>query len=956
MFPYWAVAEDQPETPAITAEVPATPPPCVNAVSQTDEPDQLQVEPQSDSTSDSGSTDSENALQEPAIDPETPVDQGTPATDPETPADDQETMTTPETPAADPATPAEEAAETEPAPETSPAATAEQASPAPKPAPPDCSSITQGEVSESDTETQTGAETGVSINNENNASVANDTMTSGESGGNQITGPEEQEQAQAAKIDTGDVNVYANVLNIVNTNEINSEIVQVVENYNNLTTDLLMNEPEMSPQKLNENIVSGICPDVSCTSLSTYKLSNKNKADINNKVEVNADSGNNSISNPGSDSEIKTGSVKALVNIVNIVNTNLVNSRWTIATFNIFGDWEGDLVLPSELYFDGYRTTGKTSDDSADLGQVYKVVLDVTNNNEATIGNNVDSSGDSGSNAIDSGERLSDSAVETGDVQNISNVRTVANSTVVNTDWFLSIVNTLGSWTGNVYSLPENMSFEQTPLGLAFFSTSSGDERLNGQFTDSMSDLNGGQEVTVEIENDNQATIENDVKIKANSGKNRIEGAEDTSNTRIISGPVRILSNILNFANTNLIYSNLNLGIMNVFGKWNGNVVFGYPDLTIEHKLGGAHIPASTGQQAEFKIYYGNNSGSSMQDARLAFHFDPHALAYSGNSAGLTAAEPENGIVEFDLGKLSAQTNGMFILSMSTVRSFTANEAVETMAAISGTGPEKNLGNNTSTLISTADNPPSGGGGGGGGGGGNANGGSSGGSGGAATGEHIKVVKTNDAATKLKSGDSVSFQITMFNENYNKVQNAALYDTLKGPDGAVITSEAHDLGELQAREEIDYAYTLVISETVSNGTYANSAYIEGQDASGQTIKSDVSTSSFEVENPLPQTGSAVSPAAPAPLLLTGLLTGKVKGSGEVPPPENTSPRVALSEEPAGRVAAATTDVKGGLKIGTGGWLIFYLVLVILAVAVAYELLLLFLKRNRSKRKPAPPRP
>lgn len=795
-------------------------------------------------------------------------------------------------------------------------------------------------------------ETEITITNRNDVIVCNNAATSGSTGENGITAQEPSADDQA-NIDTGEVNVFANVLNIVNTNEINSEIVQLVENYNDLTANLLLNQAEISPQQLNRNIVAALCPDLECAGVSTYKLSNGNSAAVVNNVDVSGRSGGNTITNPGGDSEIRTGSVRALVNVLNIVNTNLINSRWTIATFNIFGDWEGDLVLPSELYFEGYRTIGDGFTNAADLSRIKKVILDVSNDNTALINNEVGVLGNSGANSITSSEELTNGSIETGPVETVGNVKNIANSTIINTDWFLSIVNTLGSWTGNIYSLPEGMSFEQTPLGLTFFSTSSNDSRLNGEFAGSMAAINEGQEVTVQIENTNQAIIENNVNIIADSGDNQIESAEGASNSRIISGPVKVLSNILNFANTNLINSNLNLGIMNVFGNWNGNVVFGYPDLTVEHKLKQTAIPSSPGRRADFELHFGNNSGSSMQGVRLRWQFDPDSLSFLGDSGAWGRSEPAPGLIEYDLGKLPAAKNADLRIMMTTARSLEANESIETMATIIGSGPEKSLGNNTSILISqtAADQ-------------------GSGGSGGGGTwyppanqttaapaiGDLIEVKKTNDVGSRvLKGGEAVSFRITLYNGNTERIKDAVLYDVLFGPDGEIISSEKHELGEMQPREEIEYAYTLLINGLAKNGTYRNDAYLEGVNGGGVSIRSATSESSFAVEGldsgfvaGLTSNDSLALPTVP--LKIKYGKTGPAKSA------QTGSPLPAILSETAPAAHAALTNQEFGENNVTGiswpAWILFW----ILLLAFAYELFLLLFRRHRRKKKTENPNP
>ncbi|MDQ3018755.1 MAG: hypothetical protein M3Q64_02705, partial [bacterium] len=148
---------------------------------------------------------------------------------------------------------------------------------------------------------------------------------------------------------------------------------------------------------------------------------------VENNVGVVGNSGGNSISGlEVEDSTIKTGNVNALVNILNIVNTNLVNSTWTIASFNVFGDWDGDLVMPSQMYFRDAMTIGASDNSDVDITEIQRVLVDVKNTNEADIENNVVTDADTGSNGIvatgttdGEGGDIEESSIDTGTAETV---------------------------------------------------------------------------------------------------------------------------------------------------------------------------------------------------------------------------------------------------------------------------------------------------------------------------------------------------------------------------------------------------------------------------------------------------------------------------------------------------------------------------------------------------------
>jgi len=757
------------------------------------------------------------------------------------------------------------------------------------------------EVEEEETETIEESETVISteIENDNEADVCNNSEVVGNTGANEITS---EEQVDNAGIDSGNVNVYANVLNIVNTNNINSQIVEITETFNNLSADILMNQPETTPAELGQDLVASLCQDIQCQSLTSFKLTNNNNAVVENNVDVVGNSGGNSITNAGQDTDITTGNVNALVNVINIVNANLINSRWTIATFNIFGNWEGDLVLPSELYFDGYTTFGSSA--GVNVQQTNKIVLDITNENVADINNNVGSVSNTGGNAIDSEGTLQNAEIGTGDSVNAANVENIANVTLVNSNWFLNIVNTLGSWTGNIYSLPEQVEFEQTNLGMTFFSTSGADAASREQFENQVAELDTDNEVTIEIENSNNAVINNNVNVETNSGDNEITG-ENLERARIQTGYSRALTNIFNFANTNLVNSNLSVGLTNIFGSWNGNIVFGYPDLAVTQTLLQENVPSPNGSRVNYELQYSNLSGSSMKDAVLEWNFDTSIYDYShSNIAGLYPIE--DGLLRINLGKLSPLANGRVQVQLRTILNLEEDRIVETSSKIFGSGPEKNLVNNSHSLnavvsgefkdVPELPNP-------------NPQPVQS-----ASVQEYIppvisnalftKVSKTNDSnGRELKAGDTVKFTITIENNNSEKIYNAIMTDTLLGPDGTALTIDQQSLGELLPNENIVFEYSLEITADVEDGVYTNNFWIEGLDNRLQPTKTLVASSQFMVRKEVKLLEMPVS-----------LITENTDDDESAPILARTSPTVTRTVVPVSEemyfppiVLSATTD-------------------------------------------------
>ncbi len=564
---------------------------------------------------------------------------------------------------------------------------------------------------------------------------------------------------------TGDVNVYANVLTVANINLVNSQIVEMNDTFNKLAADLYMNQPELSAGERTQDLVSPICSsgNVSCQSITTFKLTNQNIANIDNDVALNGNTGGNQMNSNGGDiknDSITTGNVNAVVNVLNIVNANAVNSTWTIVTFNVFGGWTGDLIMPSELYFTDVMSLG--ANGNSDVSQVEKVILNINNSNDSSISNNVVVQTDTGDNIV---QAVPDARGTSGDVKNVavntgassavSNVQNVTNLTVYNSEWFLGLINIMGNWSGHIYSLPSSVTLNYEPTGFTFVSSS--DPALQSQLmsqlqtpvdsptstpadtapadsqnqqnitaptsTDPGSSSDGGGAsasstdiTTVDINNSNQATINNNITVNATTGQNGITSAGgDIKYDSITTGNATALANVLNFANANLVNSDLYVGLVNIYGDWQGNIVFGYPDLSISQTVDQNPIPDAANSPVNINAGFANQGQASMADSRLEWKYDPTLFALNAAQASLSDGSQATstyqtlapGDIEFYLGKLAPNAAGNVDLQLTTLQDQNGGTPDNFFAHIFGNGPETNLDNNQNTLtVLTATNTP----------------------------------------------------------------------------------------------------------------------------------------------------------------------------------------------------------------------------------------------------------
>lgn len=552
----------------------------------------------------------------------------------------------------------------------------------------------------------------VSIINTNDVELINDLDSEAVSGQNLVL---TEADGQDVTVSTGDVNVVANVFNVENNNLTNSEIVELTETFNNLSNDVIMNQPEKSQAQKAQDLVSGICSEsaqvsdnseanIDCKSFSTFSLTNKNTANIENNVDATGVSGQNIIEGVEENANIITGDVNVIVNILNIVNINLYNSTLTIANTNIFGNFTGDVVLPSELYFTNFMSVGATDNSNASLDSVKKVVIDISNDNEADIENNVNINGVTGDNALigtgtpagTEGD-VDDSEISSGDAQSGASVQTLANTNIINGKWYIGMVNALGSWSGNVYSLPNEVAMIPTTTGYSFFASTA--ENADGTYElldDAILDASSTEETEVIISNENDAKIVNNVNIDAISGENGIinEEVEDSS---VRTGNTLTLASILNIVNLNLINADVFIGVVNVLGTWDGNVVFGYPDLAVTQRMSG-NVPSKAQDSARYTVNYANTGDGSMADTWVEWHFAPNVFDFDAvfgpNNTNPQYLLARPGILKVNLGRLLPGTVGSFDIGLRANQNLQGGATIGNYARIYGDGPEKNKTNN----------------------------------------------------------------------------------------------------------------------------------------------------------------------------------------------------------------------------------------------------------------------
>lgn len=411
------------------------------------------------------------------------------------------------------------------------------------------------------------------IDNTNNATVTNDVRGVVGTAGNVVMG----ERGNIA-INTGDAESVLSLINLINSifAGLGGNVAFV---YKNVDGDLNGNYViDPSTGKLTtfdgKEVVINDNTGRNSENLASLgendQTSNRNTSLSNliNKVNLEANTGDNMISNKVGDNGIKTGDAEISLNLLNFLNsTFVVGDFGVVGILNILGDWTGNLLLPKSI-FGGFSapnittaensSTGKNSENTATAKTDSSKNIDT--NNVGQINNNISLDGNTGGNMIDS--KVGDANIITGSVNLLLNQKNFANITIVGDVIYMAFVNVLGKWFGSDlvgkifgFSLPNTVQVNNQNTG-----------------TNSANTAKSTENNTQNTATNNQGILQNLVNIVANTGGNQI--SSERGDSTIQTGNVSVLANIVNFLNTNFTGKRIVMLFVNVFGDWYGNIDF----------------------------------------------------------------------------------------------------------------------------------------------------------------------------------------------------------------------------------------------------------------------------------------------------------------------------------------------------------------------------------------------
>lgn len=693
----------------------------------------------------------------------------------------------------------------------------------------------------------------------NEANIANDGGAFAQTGDNVAL------STGVAEITTGNAVAAFNIANVVNSNVINSDGFLYLKNQVLTPGQSLDLTDFFFPEQGSLLAGANDCSLLSCMAEDiVYNFSQSNTAHIVNDAYVKAITGDNFVD--GDFVEIETGDAYGGANVINVVNTNIIDSNYRFLTLNAVGDLDGDLVLPTEQLFKAFF--GKPNGVSQATLQRENVDINVENVNEALINNNVETYAETGLN-LD--QTSFDASIVTGRGESESNIFNKVNENVYGGDSFYLLIRVHGAWDGDVYGLPEGLTWMWTSDGVLIYN-----EGAEIELSEILPyDIDSYE---AQITDHNDVIIDNNINIDAITGRNEMEGIAGNVRT----GNAFASANVMNIANTNIVGTNFSVAVINIFGDFDGDVSFSASDLSVTGSVVAQNNPATPGTALTYTYVVENVSDKTATGITLRQTLQNAYTSGTNNQQIVTVgtlAPGQTKTVTLTASVRNDLTYGNHtVVATATVDSNEADGDISNNTSLlqvavaypdpgNGTDTGTTTGNGTPTTTddgtptTTDDGTPTT---------------TDNGTGDPGTGDddtdqgtenpgdttvqskptggggpssksntttkkiereemlvdptkppHLLIEKTADVPEKkaVTAGQEVDYTITVTNYGGN-AYDAEVFDILTNPIGSVVTEQSWELGTILPGEVITLTYTTAYAQNTPTGEYKNTARVE----------------------------------------------------------------------------------------------------------------------------------
>lgn len=664
-------------------------------------------------------------------------------------------------------------------PDESPFPSSDTATPTPTPTDTSCPTPTVGSDGSSDPTTTPTPSPSLNV----------DTTQTGtsevQSSSSAITGSNLALTDDQLKLLTGVAWAIANSINIVNINLVGSNILSIIETIlGNQTSSI--NLYDLFEQLINAS-PSTLPSDTTVTTNQT--------ANAQTTTTASSDTGQNTAT--AGSAEITTGDATSLANSINLANLNFVGTNGVFAIFNILGSLTGDIIIPNGI---------QLSLPSSDLPANTTVSVD----QQADVQSTTNSDANTGSNTMQGGS----SSLTTGNATSVANTQIFANIVRVGDSWGLLFINDYGDWTGNLINWVTPGSSVSVGQGTSIFEN-------DGSGSNGNNIGNGSGNLTV-VANQN-ATVQSSTSATSNTGSNTLLGAGE-----MVTGNALSYANNFTLANFVGVGGGFFFGIVNVLGKWVGNLEVAYPDLTVSITDG---LSQNTpGSPENYSIVVTNQGKAKVNNVDINF---------SANSEFTPPSDPEP--TTWHLGSLDPGQSQNYNVTGDLSSAAPISSDLIATAAVSTSDTESNTQNNNathSTLVVASDpgSPDT-------------------------RLPDLQVDAWNNVNDFVYPGDTILAAITVTNQSPFVAHSVEVSGSLTNDHPMSGVPMDWQIGDLQPGQNAKITFSVDLKKDLPGGMYHISAEATGYSESGDASSSNSVVSDFLVK--LKEVAGALAPEVAA---------------------------------------------------------------------------------------------
>lgn len=481
----------------------------------------------------------------------------------------------------------------------------------------------------SSTISNTGTGSNNTIDNNNNtdvnADIANNTSVLQTLDSNATSGNANAiGNTTVGNVGTGDAAAIANLLNMIQSSwdPTNGDISTFTADlYQNYFGDLLFDPSAITNTGTSSN------NQINNNGSSNLTINVEENASIINDIDLNATSGNATANGNTTVGDVSTGDATAIANVINMINSMITSGQSFLGSVNLYGDLDGDILLPESLLAQLMNTgtnSTNTITDSRDTN------IDADINTSSSITNNTNLTATSGNAQADGNTNVGN--VSTGDAETNVNQMNLIGQNVTGSKGLIVFVNVLGTWFGMLFGAPGNAT-------------------ILGTGTDSTNSIANNNSTNADLNVNRNFEIVNNLNLNATSGDATANGNTTVGN--VSTGNASTSANILNMIDSSMNFTDwFGVLFINVFGTWNGS--FGVNTSAGNGPTGGgmgAGEPSPSASAGEGHQVAGSSTNNTV--APKVFNFVPRGTSSGGTRVATTIAN----FAQADGGENAASTS-----------------------------------------------------------------------------------------------------------------------------------------------------------------------------------------------------------------------------------------------------------------------------------------------------------